>query len=243
MSYNLTLFSLSAKNLFTENTQSTGERMAKKQVGILGSAFDPPHYAHAAMAIVALEKGSLDEIWLCPSPNRWDKTPVAPLDSRIPWTAMLAQELCSRNYPVQVSTEEIAFGEYRGSYVFLKHLSSQYEDICFRPLVGLDAWNSLHLWRDPVTGVRNGEILRKEFSFLVFPRGQDTPPCLESPHLLMPSLATLEKELTAILPCPSIGDLSSSLVRSALAESNSMPFVFPEIEKTVRESQYYTSKA
>jgi hypothetical protein len=59
----------------------------------------------------------------------------------------------------------------------------------------------------------------------------------------MPSLATLEKELTAILPCPSIGDLSSSLVRSALAEGNSMPFVFPEIEKTVRESQYYTSKA
>jgi nicotinate (nicotinamide) nucleotide adenylyltransferase len=217
--------------------------MARKQVGILGSAFDPPHYAHAAMAVLALQQGSLDEVWLCPSPNRWDKTPVAPLDTRIRWAHMLAQRLCSMQFPVQVSTDELSLKEYRGSYVFLKHLSNMYTSCDFRPIVGLDAWQSIHLWRDPVTKTRNGELLKNEFSFLIFPRGHDSAHAIDQPHLLMPSLQERNDDLEILLACKGVSNLSSSAVRNAIAENRPLSFAFSEIEQDVRNSFVYARRA
>jgi hypothetical protein len=108
--------------------------------------------------------------------------------------------------------------------------------------VGLDAWQTLHLWRDPVTNTRNGELLKKEFAFLIFPRGQDSLPAAEAPHLFMPALSEYDGKLATLLSCQGVSQLSSSAVRSAIAESKPLPFAFPEIEEDVRKSMLYARR-
>jgi nicotinate-nucleotide adenylyltransferase len=213
--------------------------MRKKRVGILGSAFDPPHYAHAAMAILALEAGVVDEVWLCPSPNRWDKTPVANLDTRLAWSEKFAAILREKKYPVEVCKDELSFETYRGSYVFLTHLTKHYCDITFFPIVGLDSWQSISLWRDPVSATRNGELVLREFSFLVFPRQEAATASISQPHVLMPQLSKALPYLETSLTANELESLSSSFVRKSLAQNLPNAFVFEILETKIRQSEIY----
>ena len=52
-----------------------------RRVGVFGGAFDPPHRAHTALALAAMEQLQLDELRIVPTGEAWHKnrglTPVA----------------------------------------------------------------------------------------------------------------------------------------------------------------------
>lgn len=57
----------------TEAPSHLGPRL-KKRVGVFGGAFDPPHYAHQAMAQAALQQLQLDQLCIFPTGDAWHKT-------------------------------------------------------------------------------------------------------------------------------------------------------------------------
>jgi nicotinate-nucleotide adenylyltransferase len=46
---------------------------AARRLGILGGAFDPPHQAHVALALAAIEQLQLDELRIFPTGRAWHK--------------------------------------------------------------------------------------------------------------------------------------------------------------------------
>ena len=86
----------------------------KKNVAVLGGAFDPVHLDHIRVAKTCLQQGFCDEVWFMPSPDRWDKKLNASPEDRF---AML--ELAMEGDPRLILSDlEIQQGDFRGSYVF-----------------------------------------------------------------------------------------------------------------------------
>lgn len=212
----------------------------KEAVGILGSAFDPLHLGHVALALLAVKEGFVESLWLCPSPDRWDKTPNAPLSQRIGWTKLCADFLQKYGIDAQFSDAELTLGEYRGTYEFLRFLKEKYPRKSFRLIVGEDSLRSISEWRDPVAQIKNGSKLLSEFSLLVAPRSQQN---LRTPleRSAFPTVTFLPRfsERPALFPqhwdLQKIELLSSSEVRKQLekgyvTEDWSLPEIISEIQ-------------
>ena len=147
----------------------------KKNVAVMGGAFDPVHADHVAVARICLSSGLCDEVWFMPSPDRWDKTLNASPEDRF---RMLEIATAGESRFV-LSDLEIEQGDFRGSYVFLKSLKSRFPDCNFRLLVGADSYGNIPRWRDPLHfyGTEfNGHLLLREFELIVFARnGYERP--------------------------------------------------------------------
>lgn len=215
------------------------------RTAVLGAAFDPPHFAHAALAAIVLWSDVADEVWLCPSPARWDKRPRAPAELRLDWVGKLAQQLRAAGLKTTARADEISRGEFRGTYEFLRRLSAQHPDRAFSLVVGADAYAGIPSWRDPVAGVFNGEKLLGEFPIILAPRDGALPQAL--PGALVPSalppFSRFGKRLAKLLGQNDIAHLSSSAVRGRL-ERGDPPgsFVFSELQREIVDSGVYCGK-
>lgn len=141
----------------------------KKNVAILGGAFDPVHKDHVTVAKTCLDRGFCDEVWFMPSPDRWDKTLNASPEDRF---AMLDLAF-SGDKRLVLSDLEIQQGDFRGSYVFLMGIKEMFPDINFRLLVGADSYENIPHWRDPMNffGTNyNGHLLLRDIELIVFAR-------------------------------------------------------------------------
>ena len=165
----------------------------KQRIAILGAAFDPLHYGHCALAALVLHLGFADEVWLCPSPARWDKTPVAPPELRLRWVQMAVEHLQQQGLAVKACSQELNQPEYRGTLVFLRELSSTHPNKKFVWVLGQDALSAILSWRDPVNNVLNGAQLLAEYQLIVAPR-----PSSESDSNLSNIILSLERSLTAL---------------------------------------------
>lgn len=211
-----------------------GNSAACSRVAILGAAFDPPHYAHAAAAVAALQSGFVDEVWLVPSPPRWDKTPVASADFRFRWVSLLAERLREKGFAVVASDAELGRGEFRGTYEFLMWLRQNFRNKLFSVVVGADAYLGIPQWRDPVTNFHNGDLLVRDFPVLLLPRaGTLFPLALPGAPLpiKLPSLASAVEHLGCSEVSPSqVLELQSSVIRAELAAGSDVrEFIYPNI--------------
>jgi len=141
----------------------------RKNVAVLGGAFDPVHKDHVTVAKTCLDRGFCDEVWFMPSPDRWDKTLNASPEDRF---AMLELAF-SGDKRLVLSDLEIRQGDYRGSYIFLMGLKEEFPDINFRLLTGADTYDGIPRWRDPLNfyGTNyNGHLLLRDIELIVFAR-------------------------------------------------------------------------
>ncbi|MEY4065516.1 MAG: hypothetical protein RIR26_1724 [Pseudomonadota bacterium] len=222
----------------------------KKKIGLLGAAFDPPHFGHLLLAQNALQTAGLDEIWLVPSPSRWDKSLIADGKRRLEWL-QAAVQLCPevlRN-KLRVSDFELQQPAYRGTCWLVTELKRQNPDVTFSLVLGWDSFIGIPSWRDPTTGTMNGEQLLASTHCFVSPR----PNAQE--FTIVPHPAPHEGGVTMLpaLDDPKIGEvnwmrgvtqnqvaaLSSSLIRTALKQKADIVFVFPEIQAEILKSGIY----
>jgi nicotinate (nicotinamide) nucleotide adenylyltransferase len=222
----------------------------QKRIGILGAAFDPPHFGHLLLAQLAINTNELDEIWLIPSPERWDKKPVASNAVRFAWLTQ-ALSLCPEQFRkhMRVSDVELKLPTYRGTYWLLEELRRQNKNCSFSLVLGWDSFVGIPQWRDPTTGTINGAQLLADTRCYVSPRANSDlaePVKHPSPHaggvVMLPALDAPEAGDISWMGGTTliqVAALSSSLIRSALKSGTELQFMFPELQKEIVKSKVY----
>jgi nicotinate-nucleotide adenylyltransferase len=100
------------------------------RVGVLGGAFDPPHWAHRALAEAALSQLELDVLHILPTGQAWHKSRVlTPAEHRLamcgfafgnlPRTQIDAREIHRQGPSYTADTLRELSGEYPGAQLFL----------------------------------------------------------------------------------------------------------------------------
>jgi nicotinate-nucleotide adenylyltransferase len=190
-------------------------------VGLLGGAFDPPHYGHLALADAAVEHFRLERLLVIP-------TGVAPhkeVETDAETRCRLAAAAFADRPLVEISRWEIERGEPSYTIETTRWARERYGEIIF--LVGADQFASLDTWREPE---RVLEIARL---------GVATRPGYDRSEL---------ERLRATLPDPSRAELfeipawplSSTEIRDRVRRGESIAeFVAPEVARLVEELGLY----
>ncbi len=120
--------------------------MIKKKIGYLGGTFDPIHFGHLNLALEALEKAHLDEIWFCPtllSPHK-EETPPIKIAHRLKMVKLATEDI-----PEFKVIENEAHGELPPfTYETLTNLKNdpQNQDKIFTLLLSEDLVEGLGRW-------------------------------------------------------------------------------------------------
>lgn len=197
-------------------------------IGILGGAYDPPHFGHLAMAWAALSLSFCKEVWLMPSPNRWDKTMRTPFAIRIELIDVIIQTLPEHvRQRVRSSSFEGGLGDFRGSLHLIRQLSQNHANATFGFIMGSDTLLKTSEWYDPRTNSKTGSQFLEQVPVLVFGRAaqgsEERPPkpqhlhsrCVPTLDELSVSDPALESFLKAHRP---LSALSSTVLREEISQ-------------------------
>ena len=131
--------------------------MAKKKIGILGGAFNPPHNGHLALARLAAKH--FDEVWLQPCSNHPDKY-LLDIKQRL---AMCQLAVVPYFPKIRASGFE-AINRFKGSsYEMLVALRKDEPESKFSFIIGQDNADDIESWR-------HYDNLISEIPFFVVPR-------------------------------------------------------------------------
>jgi nicotinate-nucleotide adenylyltransferase len=208
-------------------------RIGKKRIAILGGAFDPIHLDHIQLAKDCLNHDFAEEVWVTPSSShRWDKETYFSSDDRMKFV----QEALEGLPNILPCFLEVEWGQYRGSYHFLKRLQCLYPNHEFYLLMGADTYQGILQWRDPLAegeGLTNGLQLIQEFPLVLFARqGFEFPNMEKHRHLG-------GQPWQSLILDSKLGSLSSTQVRGGLNRGETIKGLVPEsivdlVEKTYR---------
>lgn len=140
----------------------------KKEVLLLGGAFDPVHIAHRVLATVALTKaGELygsSELWFLPCySDAFGKKALTAPEHRIAMLEIMVSTALQHNPRYKVCTHEIDMANDAGTYAVVRSLIRTYPDVNFRYVIGFDLVEGVRKWR-------NSRDLLKTIPFMVFDR-------------------------------------------------------------------------
>jgi nicotinate-nucleotide adenylyltransferase len=112
------------------------------RIGLFGGTFDPPHQAHRAACLIALQRLGLDRIWWLVTPGNplKDTRDLSPLDERITAARALA-----RHPRIDVSGFEAAIGA-RYTYDTIRYILAHCPGVHFVWIMGADNLRSFHRW-------------------------------------------------------------------------------------------------
>ena len=118
-----------------------------QRVGILGGSFDPVHWGHLHIALLAREAAGLDRVLYLPaaSPPHKPAHALARADDR---RAMLALALADEPH-TEVCDLELTPGGPRYTIDTLDALAAMHPDWELWFILGLDSLNELSTWKDP----------------------------------------------------------------------------------------------
>ncbi len=222
----------------------------RKKVGLLGAAFDPPHFGHLLLAQLALNTGRLDEVWLMPCPARWDKTPRATGQLRSLWLEQSIAHCPDRlRSKLQVNPFELNQSVYRGTHWLVTQLRAMHSANTFSLILGWDSFVSVPAWRDPSTGSMNGNDLLESTHCFVCPRATASIASMPHPEhhqggvTILPALDSVDPRsidwMGGVGPLQ-VSALSSSLVRTAIASGEVILFNFADVQDNILKSGAYT---
>jgi len=124
--------------------QSLGGHLPHRgaRIGLLGGSFNPAHRGHAHIALQALRRLKLDEVWLLVSPQNplKDTKDMAPLEARLASARGIA-----RHPRLRASAMESLLGTRRTADT-LAQLQRCFPGVNFVWIMGADNLAQLHLW-------------------------------------------------------------------------------------------------
>lgn len=173
-------------------------------IGILGGSFNPVHIGHIMIASYLTQWKIVDKVWLTLSPRNPLKD-TAELISDLTRLSML--KIACANIP-DIEICDIELSMPRPSYTIstLRILAKRYPTKRFKLVIGSDNWNIFQQWKDA------DEIL-DTFGVIVYPR---------------PGKPVSDKPVDGMeVVHPPMVDLSSTLIRAALAKGRNMNCFLP----------------
>src|SRR5207302_4490131 len=113
------------------------------RIGLFGGTFDPPHEAHRAASLIALNRLGLDRVWWLVTPRNplKDTRGLSPLAQRIAAARALA-----RHTRIDVSGFEAELGA-RYSHDTIAYLTARCPGVRFVWIMGADNLRSFHRWQ------------------------------------------------------------------------------------------------
>lgn len=117
---------------------------AKRQIGLFGGSFDPPHLGHVALVHAALALG-LDEVWVIPAlPVHRQLSGCADGFTRLGWL----EKIFAGQPRVKVVDWEVTRQQPTPAVDTLRRFRVNYPDLTPWLLLGVDAWVGLESWRE-----------------------------------------------------------------------------------------------
>jgi len=171
-------------------------------VGLFGGSFNPPHVAHALVALYVLETAPIDELWFVPTWRHAFGKELAPYDDRIAMCELAAAPLGPRARVSRVEADVAAAralvspgpagappgargGESRTLYT-LEHLAVTHPDHAFRLVIGADILHEAAKWH------RWDEVCRRAPLIVIGRGGVDAPLSATLTELTMPEVSSTE---------------------------------------------------
>jgi len=180
--------------------------MGGARIGLFGGTFDPPHLGHLAAAHSVREELGLDEVWLVVANDPWQKQgtrSVTPAATRLEWVTQAVAGIDG----LQVCDVEMERGGPSYTIDTLEELSDKYPGNAWLVVVGADAAAGLDSWH-------RAEDLRARAEIVVVTRpGEFAEPS--------------SGWKTILVETPAL-DVSSSQLRSMVAQGKSIRFLVPD---------------
>ncbi len=116
---------------------------AGQRIGLMGGSFNPPHAGHRAIALVALKKLGLDQVWWLVTPGNPLKggSDLAPLAERMAQARATADD---RRIVVTAFETDLPSAY---TVVTLAHLRLRHGDVGFVWIMGADCLAQFHRWQ------------------------------------------------------------------------------------------------
>ena len=178
--------------------------MNRTKTVIFGGSFDPVHNGHLALAAEVLERRLADEVWFMVTPQNPHKQDCGLSDER-DRVAML--QLAIEGVE-GLKASDFEFQLPRPSYTLntLRALEEAYPDRDFSLLIGADNWEKFDRWY-------KGDEILAHYGVVIYPRGGEGAPQLPSGAMWLPA---------------ALYDVSSTMVRAAVASGNSIEDYVPQ---------------
>lgn len=164
------------------------------RIALFGGSFNPPHIAHALVALYVRETQPVDEIWFVPVYAHAFGKDLAPYEHRIEMCKRVAASL---GPGVSVSRAEEELANKPGFTVsrtldLLIHLEAQDPTRKFRNVIGADILGETHKW------YRWNDVVAKAPLIAIGRSGFAVPPGTTLTGVTMPEIsATQVRELVA----------------------------------------------
>jgi nicotinate-nucleotide adenylyltransferase len=157
------------------------------RVGLFGGSFNPPHVAHALVALYVLETAPIDELWFMPTFRHAFGKELAPFDERVAMCELAAAALGPRVSVSRVEEEVArATGRENRTLFLLEHLAAARPDVSPRVVIGADVLHETgnwHAW---------DEVCRRAPPIVVGRGGSEPPPGTHVSELAMPAVSSTE---------------------------------------------------
>ncbi len=116
----------------------------KRQVGLFGGSFNPPHVCHALATLWARQVAGLDEVWWIPTYKHAFGKDLASFDDRL---EMCERALRGLDGASVLDVERELGGESR-TIDTARHLLSMHDDVDLHLIIGTDILAEVHLWKN-----------------------------------------------------------------------------------------------
>ncbi|RRJ66852.1 nicotinate-nucleotide adenylyltransferase [Paenibacillus oralis] len=180
-----------------------------KKVGIMGGAFDPIHLGHLLAAESAREQHLLEEVWFMPSH-------IPPHKHRAGVSGKQRLEMVEAAIGGHPAFKPLGIELKRGGVSYtvdtIREIREQHPDLDLYFIIGADMVNYLPKWEgiEDLTGMITFIGLQRPGSFLEL---DALPPFIQ--------------EAVRLAEMPLV-DISSSLIRSRLAQGRSVRYMVPD---------------
>lgn len=187
-----------------------------KEVIVFGGSFNPPTLGHVEIMRHCLAQSEIDEVWVMPCGQRKDKAFTATDEQRLEMLHEIKNDVFGGEKRLVITNFEMNLPAPTETIKTLGALGVKAPDTRFWFAFGVDAYRSMESWDF-------GAWMKHELPMYLVPRDGDEPP--EAPNVRV---------------LPPVSDVSSTLVREAVAENRPASKYVPQIiEQYIAASQLY----